>query len=169
VLSCDAVVLETGTPVAGCSDRENSSADGISKNLIRARCEGPVRDLGAVSAGRRLLRPDDLRTPGGVAVCFSVVGHPTGPTRDRCAIGDRRNERSANLRAIGALGAARRPPQLSQESRSPLPAVAQQGARTPCEQARQLSEVGAGLGLQQNAQRVLVLLDLGPGGAQRSG
>ena len=30
------------------------------------------------------------------------------------------------------------------------------------EQARQLSEVGAGLGLQQNAQRVLVLLDLGP-------
>src|SRR5882757_5558665 len=29
-------------------------------------------------------------------------------------------------------------------------------------QTRQLSEVGAGLGLQQNAQRVLVLLDLGP-------
>src|SRR6478672_12061819 len=30
------------------------------------------------------------------------------------------------------------------------------------EQARQLSEVGAGLGLQHNAQRVLVVLDLGP-------
>ncbi len=40
VLSCDAVVLETGTPVSGCSHRENSNADGFSKNLIRARCEG---------------------------------------------------------------------------------------------------------------------------------
>ena len=57
MLSCDAVVLETGTLVSGCSDRENSNADGFSKNLIRARCEGPVRDLGAVFAGRRLLRP----------------------------------------------------------------------------------------------------------------
>ena len=79
MLSCDAVVLETGTPVSGCSDRENSNADGFSKNLIRARCEGPVRDLGAVFAGRRLLRPDDLRTPGGAAVLFSVLGRPTGP------------------------------------------------------------------------------------------
>jgi hypothetical protein len=44
--------------------------------------------------------------------------HPTKPTRDRCAIGDRGNARSANLRAIGALGAAKRPTQLPQESRS---------------------------------------------------
>ena len=51
MLSCDAVVLETGTPVSGCSDRENSNADGFSKNLIRARCEGPVRDLVLSSLG----------------------------------------------------------------------------------------------------------------------
>jgi hypothetical protein len=53
-----------------------------------------------------------------VAVFFAVLGHLTGPTRDRCAIGDRRNARSANLRATGALGAAKRLPQFVQESRS---------------------------------------------------
>ena len=54
MLSCDAVVLETGTLVSGCSDRENSNADGFSKNLIRARCEGRfgtsvLSSLGVVS------------------------------------------------------------------------------------------------------------------------
>ena len=58
----------------------------------------PHRDLGAVSAGRRLLRPDDLRTPGGAAVSFSVSA-PTGPNPQSrsfariCAIGESARDR----------------------------------------------------------------------------
>ena len=40
VLSCDAFVLETGTPSVGVQWSETSNADDFAKNLIRARCEG---------------------------------------------------------------------------------------------------------------------------------
>ena len=58
----------------------------------------------------------DYWKPCAVARFRSVLGPPPGLIRDRD--GSRESARSANLRAIGALGAAKRPPQLPQESRS---------------------------------------------------
>ena len=59
-------------------------------------------------------------TPVG-RLLFSVLGRPPNLIRDRDR--SRKSARSTNLRAIGALGAAKRPLQLPQESRSRAPGV----------------------------------------------
>jgi hypothetical protein len=110
VLARDAVVVDTDTIGVGVQWSETSSADDFSKNLIRALCEGLVRDQRPQPAGRRLLRLDGLETPVGwlSSSRFSAPHRNLIRDRDR----SRESARSANLRAIGALGAAKRPPQL---------------------------------------------------------
>ena len=58
----------------------------------------------------------DYWKPCAVARFRSVLGPPSDLIRDRDGL--RESARSANLRVIGALGAAKRPPQVPQESRS---------------------------------------------------
>ena len=62
-----------------------------------------------------------------MAVCFSVVGHPTGPTRDRCAIGARSAIDEMRVRRICARSGHWAPQDdrrsCLEESRSPLPGV----------------------------------------------
>ena len=109
-MAVDAVVVDTDSQGGGVQRSETSNSDDFAKNLIRAGV-GPVRHQRPQPAGRRLLRPDDLRTPGGVAVFFAVLGHLTGPNpRSRsfariCAIG----ESARSVREIGRLPKIRTP------------------------------------------------------------
>ena len=54
VLALDAVALDADTHGVGVQWSETSNTDDFAKNLIRARCEGPVRDLVVLPAGRTL-------------------------------------------------------------------------------------------------------------------
>ena len=84
----------------------------VERNVLRAHynCYGGIEVecayLGAVSAGRRLLRPDDLRTPGG-AIVFSRFGppHRTHAIGARSTIDEVRDR----LRRTGGLPKIRTP------------------------------------------------------------
>ena len=68
MLAVDAVVVDPDTQGVEVQWSESSNSDDFAKNLIRARCEGRFGTSVLESAGCRLLRPDRLMTPRGVAV-----------------------------------------------------------------------------------------------------
>ena len=87
--------------VSGCSDRENSSADGISKNLIRARCEGRfgtsvLSPLGVVSC--------DLTTRGTPGGWLSPSRFSATPPDHARSVRDRRSTKMTSRRICARSG-----------------------------------------------------------------